>query len=384
MIADFKTIEPSEDKPFTVSLSIAGGSGTGKTYSALLLARGLAGDKGFAVLDTENLRAKFYKAEFPDMTHYDFGPIVDGDMVGFPPERWIAALDDLEDAGHGAVVIDSFSHAWEGINGVLELQALELASRVEAAEARANGRDVNPDKFTMLAWAAVKPRYRRLINRIIQSKMHVVICIRAKEVQQSWDREAKKKQNARDTKLRRNDLPWDIASDRDLIFEMTAAMLMVPAAPGQPVLLKCADQFTHLFPPRARITPEIGVAMREWSDKLGAVPNQKAVLDGARIAARKGVDALNAYATAQDKDGRAAMNTILMELRTTAREADAEIGGGVFIQPEEEDGPSQEEIAKAMAEAEAKARDDIAAETAAMIEAKGPAARGDNLFGQLG
>lgn len=155
----FEPITPTTDMSLSVSISIAGGSGTGKTYSAMLLADGLSGGEKFAVIDTENKRAIHYGREFPNAVHFNFGPQQGDEMVGFPPERWIAQLDYLERKGYAAVVIDSFSHAWEGIGGVLEMQAeeLERMTRGDASKAKQMG---------MLAWASVKPRYRRLIERI--------------------------------------------------------------------------------------------------------------------------------------------------------------------------------------------------------------------------
>ena len=42
-------------------LGLAGGTGSGKTWSAMTLAKGLAGAKRFAVIDTENGRAKHWR-----------------------------------------------------------------------------------------------------------------------------------------------------------------------------------------------------------------------------------------------------------------------------------------------------------------------------------
>lgn len=48
-------------------IGLAGGTGSGKTYSAMRLASGIAGDKPFAVIDTEAGRAKHY-ADFLTLT----------------------------------------------------------------------------------------------------------------------------------------------------------------------------------------------------------------------------------------------------------------------------------------------------------------------------
>ena len=129
--------------PLNLAIGLSGGSGTGKTFTALLMARGIAqvmtGRKGAPIgyVDTENKRALHYKAAFPEMAHFDFTAINDaGEMVGFGPERWIEVIDAAEAAGLPVLVIDSFSHAWEGVGGVLDLHAQVLDRLVREAEAR--------------------------------------------------------------------------------------------------------------------------------------------------------------------------------------------------------------------------------------------------------
>lgn len=307
-----------DDAPLNVSIAIGGGSGTGKTYSAMLLASGLAGKKPFAYADTENRRAIHYRGDFPSMHHLDFSPEVDGQMVGYPPERWIEVLDAAEGHGYPVVILDSFSHAWEGIGGVLEQHAQVVERMTAAAESR--GRQVNADNFNMLAWAEVKPRYRRLIDRIIRAKCHTIICMRAKPVVQKYDKRAGGLVNMKETKLRRADLPWDIAADRDLIFEMTVAMLMTPEHPGVPVPLKCADQFKHLFQNGQPVGVGVGEEMAAWS--LGDAENHKVMLDRARAEARKGRAAIDVFWKSLSRPERAIVNTIMDELKGLAARAE--------------------------------------------------------------
>lgn len=342
----FPDVPMTSDFKLSVAIAIAGGSGTGKTYSGLLAARGLANGGPIAVIDTENKRALHYRRDFPEMQHYNFGPEVDGQMVGFPPERWIALIDQIEKTGAKAMVIDSFSHAWEGIGGVLEMQA-------RAVEHLSGGDAQKAARVGQLAWASVKPRYRRLVERIVQASTNVIICMRAKPVMQEGFGD--KRRNARDTKLRRADLPWDIAADRDLIFEMSASMLMVPEHPGQPILLKCPDHFRGLFAGNKRVDAEMGERMRAWAEAGGADPEEKALLDGARTAARGGRDALQAFWAKLDQAQRAIVNTIMDELKCTATTALPTGDDNLFA--DEDAMPSDEEKARAMAEAEAAAKE---------------------------
>jgi hypothetical protein len=317
--------------PLTIALGISGSSGTGKTFTALRVARGIAetitGKKGSPIgyVDTENKRALHYKAAFPEMSHFDFAAIDDdGQLVGFGPERWIEVIDAAEAAELPVLIFDSFSHAWEGVGGVLDLHAQVLDRLVRDAEKRANGRyDVDPGKYSQLAWAEVKPRYRRLIDRIVRAKTNVIICTRAKPVmQQGFGDKAK---NARKTKTRRDDVPWDPASDGDLMFEMTAMIMLDPSAPGCPVYqIKVADQFKALFDVRKPMSEATGNAMAEWAKGQGGAQAQKETMDLAREKARGGTAVFTAWWNSDDgKAARAVVRPIIDEVKAICADADA-------------------------------------------------------------
>lgn len=318
--------------PLTIALGISGGSGTGKTFTSLRVARGMAetitGKKGAAIgyVDTENKRALHYKAAFPEMMHFDFTAINEaGELVGFGPERWIEVIDAAEAAEMPVLIFDSFSHAWEGVGGVLDLHAQVLDRLVQEAEKRAQGRyTVDPGKFSQLAWAEVKPRYRRLIDRIVRAKTNIIICTRAKPVMQAGFGD--KAKNARQTKTRRQDVPWDPASDGDLMFEMTAMIILDPSAPGCPVhQIKVADQFKNLFNPRQPMCEATGAAMAEWAKGQGGAQAQKDIMDRAREHARGGSEAFKVWwASEEGKLARTIVRPIMADIQTICADADAE------------------------------------------------------------
>lgn len=325
--------------PLTIALGISGGSGTGKTFSALRVARGMAegmtGKKNTPIgyVDTENKRALHYKAAFPEMTHFDFTAINEaGELVGFGPERWIEVIDAAEAAGLPVLIMDSFSHAWEGVGGVLDLQAQVLDRLVREAEKRANGKyDIDPGKYSQLAWAEVKPRYRRLIDRVVRAKCNIVMCTRAKPVMQKGF--GPKAENARLTKTRRKDVPWDPASDGELMFELTAMMMLDPSTPGCPVYqIKAPDQFKSMFDPKKPMTEDTGRAMAEWAKGQGGAQANKVLMDNARDMARCGTEMFKAWwASDEGKAARAAAKPIIEELQAICAAADK-----VADQPEDE------------------------------------------------
>lgn len=343
--------------PLPISIGLSGGSGTGKTYSALRLARGMAegltGQKGSAIgfIDTENRRGLHYREAFPEMMHLDFtAEDESGKVAGFTVERWLEIIDITNQAGLPAVVIDSFSHAWAGVGGVQESQARALDRLVSEAEKRAAGRyTVERDKFTMLAWAEVKPGYRRLVDAIIRAKTNFIICTRANPVMQKGFGD--KSKNAFKAKHRREDVPWNPVTDSDLMFECTAMMILDPAAPGCPVhQIKCADQFKSMFDPARPITEATGRAIAEWSKGQGNAQREKAAMDEARDAARKGRDAFTAWWRA-NPDKRPLANTIIGELQALAAEADRIAEQAVSDDPFAGAGPTPEQIAAAEAAA---------------------------------
>lgn len=142
----------------TIKLAITGTSGSGKTYSALLLAKGLGGKT--ALLDTEYGSASLY-ADFFDFDTWD-----ELDPHGFPPEYFIRVIKAAEEAGYNNLIIDSLSHEWSGRGG-----CLELVDAVAKAKYKGN---------TYTAWNEVTPRHNKLIEAIVGSKINIIATMRAK------------------------------------------------------------------------------------------------------------------------------------------------------------------------------------------------------------
>lgn len=327
-------------EPLNLSIGLSGGSGSGKTYSALKLARGIAhgvtGKKGAPIgyVDTENRRALHYKNEFPELMHFDMQAVDDdGEIIGFPPERWIEVIDHAESLNLPVLVVDSFSHAWEGVNGVLDLQAKKLNEIT-------NGNESRQDMMSQLAWANIKPRYRRLVDRIVRAKTNIILCTRAKPVLQ----DVKTQKNLRKTKIRRFDIPWDIAADGDLIFEMTAQIMLTPERAGCPTHhVKVADQFKSLFVQNKPMDEIIGYKMALWAKGNSDEAANKAIIDNARSAARNGRDAFLSYWNGDEgKSNRQTLASIIDELRQLVDEAEAAYGDQSPFNDEQE---QQSEVA---------------------------------------
>ena len=134
-----------------------GPSGAGKTYSSLLLAKGM-GCKRVIVIDTEQGSSDLYDSILP-FDVIDLGP-------PFTPERYIAAIDAAEQAGADCIIVDSITHEWNGKGG-----CLELVDEIARAKFKGN---------TWSAYSEITPRHRAFVDRMLRSSAHVIATARSK------------------------------------------------------------------------------------------------------------------------------------------------------------------------------------------------------------
>jgi hypothetical protein len=141
-------------KQAKIRLGLSAVSGGGKTYSAILIAKGLVGDLSrVAIIDTENGSADLYA----HMGDFNVLPLT----APFSPERYIDAIRACEKAGMEAIIIDSISQEWEGRGGCLEI--------VESLGGKYQD------------WAKVTPRHQAFLEAILHSPCHVITTVRRKQ-----------------------------------------------------------------------------------------------------------------------------------------------------------------------------------------------------------
>ena len=109
-------LKQTERRATKIKLALKGSSGSGKSYSALLLAKGLCnGDLSkVAVIDTENaieLYSHIGKFNVLSLTQ------------PFSPERYIQAIQACENASMEVICIDSISHCWHYLFSLYEAVA---------------------------------------------------------------------------------------------------------------------------------------------------------------------------------------------------------------------------------------------------------------------
>jgi hypothetical protein len=149
-----KRWSPRENVPLL--LGVAGGTGSGKTYSRAPLARGIADGEPFAIVDTENGRAKHYADLFPEMRHGEI-------HAPFRPDKYADAIQ-AGAAEFPVVVVDSMSHEWAGDGGCLDWHDEIMGG---------------DQKKNLSAWIEPKRAHKRMVTRLLQVNAHVILCFRA-------------------------------------------------------------------------------------------------------------------------------------------------------------------------------------------------------------
>jgi len=147
-------IRKAERKQAKIRLGICGTSGSGKTYGALLVAKGLG--KKILLVDTESGSGDLYA----DVAAYDVLPI----DPPYTAEKYMKAIEMAEENGYDVVILDSISHAWAGQGGLLERQNF-------AAKRTGN---------SYTAWAEITPIHQKFVEKMLGCKAHLIATMRSK------------------------------------------------------------------------------------------------------------------------------------------------------------------------------------------------------------
>lgn len=144
----FKKATKTQSK---LRLALFGASGSGKTYSALRIAKGIGGK--IAVIDSERGSASKYSDRF------DFD-VVDLDSKNIDEYvHWIEEANGKYDV----LIVDSLTHAWT--------ELLEEIDRIARTKYSGN---------SWSAWNEGTPKQKKLINAILSFNGHIIATMRAK------------------------------------------------------------------------------------------------------------------------------------------------------------------------------------------------------------
>lgn len=258
------TFRPAVRESVGLIIGLAGSSGSGKTYTAMRLATGIAGSARFCVIDTEGGRAKHYA----DMFAFDHGDL----HPPFSPERYADAIKAADDAGYPVIVVDSMSHEWAGEGGVLDMQEEDFKAKGYSENSR------------MSSWIRPKMAHKQMVQRLLQIRGHLILCFRAEEkidmIKEGGKTKVVPKEGSGGFK------GWLPICEKNLPYELTVSFLLMAERPGVPLPIKLQEQHRALFPTDQPITEESGRAIAAWAAGRERTPEE--VLLELREASLKG------------------------------------------------------------------------------------------------
>jgi hypothetical protein len=263
------SFRPAARENVALLVGLAGSSGSGKTFTAMRLAKGIAGTHPFAVIDTEAGRANHYADQF----RFDHGDLT----PPFTPDRYAEAIAAADAAKYPVIVVDSMSHEHAGEGGLLDWHDAELA--------RMAGDDFRKrEACNMAAWIKPKTAHKRMTQHLLQVRAHIVLCFRAEpkiemvKVEGKWQIVEKKSLTGRDG--------WVPVSEKTLPYELTASFLLMADRPGVPLPIKLQQQHRDLFPLDVPITEAAGERLAAWAkgSSVAVTADDRDVTWSARIA----------------------------------------------------------------------------------------------------
>jgi hypothetical protein len=276
-------------------LGFAGGTGSGKTYSALRVASGVANGHTFVGIDTENGRMSYYADDFTFRVGEIFAP--------FRPEKYEqaihAAVEHLASLGvpeqNRVVVVDSMSHEWYGDGGCLDWHD-ELM-----------GTDMSKN---LSAWIKPKRAHKQMVTALLQVRAHVVLCFRAEEKVES----VKDEKTNRQVIVKKKSLSgldgWIPIAEKNLPYEMTVSCLLMADRPGLPLPIKLPEQLRPMVPLDRPLDEHVGRRLAEWAA-------------GAKPAARPAVTDMQAPDTITSQQTQELIDMV------TAMQLDARVAGQI-------------------------------------------------------
>ncbi len=265
------TFRPAVREQIRLLIGLSGPTGSGKTLSALMMAKALtklAGVDRFAVLDTENGRASLY-APPTGGNSKDYPGTFDFDVVElsapFTSENYQDAILAAEAAKYPVIVVDSFSHEYEGDGGILDRHETEVDEMVKQSRERGDTRKdwQLEEAHNMRAWNAAKAPHKKLVTKLLQLRCHVIFCMRADDKIEITKKDGK---TIIEPKKSLTGLGGYIPiCERKFPYELTLSLLFTPDVPGVPKPIKLLSHHKAFFPLDKPITEECGRLLGEWA-----------------------------------------------------------------------------------------------------------------------
>lgn len=241
-------IQKAEREGARLVVGLGGISGGGKTFTALQLAWGMANYDSSKVgfICTENRRGRLYSDALKD-AQGNVHKFLIGDLTPpFSPARYVEAIQAFVAAGVEVLVIDSVSHEWEGQGGCEDI------AHAPGADGRAPR---NP------RWNDAKREHKSFMNAMLQSPLHIIACMRAREKVKLIKVGGKTEYEPQGV------LP---IQEKNFTFELTASMMLWNGGKERDII-KCPAELQPIFGTAGEgatgyLTAAHGKTLREWVD----------------------------------------------------------------------------------------------------------------------
>lgn len=281
---------PAVRNRVSLIIALAGASGSGKTLSALKLARGLAGgdDSKIAYIDTEAGRALHYAVAPGEQPGPDRFAFQHGDLTApFSPTRYADAIKKADESGKfEVIVVDSCSHSYEGEGGLHDMHDEAVAAAVAKAKQFHNSNyafdeSKAAEKASVGAWKEPKMLQKRFVSRLLQCRAHLILCLRADEkirIEKVTETGSNGREYTKTVIVQPKDMKpeerWVPICEKRFMYEMTLSLVLTPAQPGVPIPIKLQQQHRASVPLDKPISEDTGRALAEWA--RGGAPKSAA------------------------------------------------------------------------------------------------------------
>lgn len=227
-------------------VALIGLSGSGKTFTALRIARSLVGPTGrIALIDTEHGSASKYAGDVAEFDALD--------LEQHSPKEYIAAIRDAANERYDALIIDSLSHAWSGRGGALE--------QVDNAAKRNGGNSFG-------AWRDVTPQHNALVEALLAFPGHLFVTMRAKTeyvVEQTGKgKSAPRKVGLAPVQRDGIEYEFDVVADLDIDHNFVVSKSRCSKLAG--LVVQCAGE-------------EVATVLRAWLDDGAEAAPTRAIVD---------------------------------------------------------------------------------------------------------
>ena len=233
------TIQHAKKEQIFVKALIGGPSGSGKSYSALRVATGIAGREGegtkIGYIGTEGMRDKLYANEFD----YDLISLEE-----YSPDYYEAAIDAFLEAGYKVIIVDSMTHLWNWVQDQVQL--------------------TTKGDNTFQAWGKYKKENKKIIEKILLAPAHIIVTGRGKD---EYVLEA----NSRG-KMAPRKVGVGVQQDKDIEYEYMVTWMI----DQDTHLAEAAKDNTHIFEGKIKVLDEkAGEALYDWANDGDPVKSPK-------------------------------------------------------------------------------------------------------------